>query len=309
MNVHNLNWYTHYAPRTMSANLDILFIGMVLIAQSSEVASKITSLHPFSTQEPTMSNITEINIPFPETEDLHLRLAVGACRIRIRPGDGPEWIKGAYEDSVNAVPLRIHQEGSTVKISQDLNWRETLGLITKAPVFDLFLGKAKAYHLTLEGGASESEIDLGGVPLRSLTVKYGAGSQEFDWSAPNPEVMEQISVSAGAANLEMENLANANFVKLNLDGGATNFELDFGGSLQRDASVKINSGMAAVELSVPASTAAKIETDAVLGSTDVGDGYMKREGAFWTEAALAGTTPTLSVFAQVVMGAISLRVR
>jgi hypothetical protein len=256
-----------------------------------------------------MSQITEINIPFPETEDLHLRLTIGACRIRIRPGDGPEWIKGTYEDSANAVPLRIEQDGNTVRIGQEVNWRETLGLINKAPTFDLALGKGKSYRLSLEGGASESEIDLGGVPLRALTIKYGAGSQEFDWSSPNPEVLEQISISAGAAKLEMENLANANFVKLNLDGGAANFELDFGGSLQRDASVKINSGMAAVELELPASTAAKIETDAVLAGVEVGDGFMKKEGAFWNEAALAGKTPTLSIFAQVVMGAITLKGR
>ena len=34
------------------------------------------------------------------------------------------------------------------------------------------------------------------------------------------------------------------------------------------------------------------------------DGFMKKEGAFWNEAALRGDTPTLTISASVVMGSI-----
>jgi hypothetical protein len=254
-----------------------------------------------------MSNSTEINVSFPETENLHLRLAVGACRLRIVPDDGPQWVTGSYDDPSNAVPLRISEEGNVVRISQEFNWPATFGRINRPPTFNLKLGKGKPYLLTVEGGATESEIDLGGLPLRGLTVKYGAGKQEFDFSAPNPEVMEQLTISAGAAAFEMEHLANANFTQMTLEGGAASFELDFGGALQRDTQVKINTGMASVELEIPTTTAAKINAEAVLGGVEVGDGFMKKEGAFWNEAALADKTPVLWVSAQVVMGAIELK--
>lgn len=253
-----------------------------------------------------MTNVTDINISFPEAEGLHLRLAVGACRIHVVPGDGDQWVTGTYEDPSNAIPLRIVQEGNTVKITQEFDWPETWGSVNRPPTFDLELGKGRPYRLTLEGGASESEIDLGGLPLRGLTVKYGAGKQEFDFSAPNPEAMEQITFSAGAAGIELEHLANANFSHMKLDGGAATFELGFEGSLQRDADVTINTGMASVELAVPAATAAKISAETVLGDLDVGDGWMKKEGAFWNQAALDGSTPVLTVSAQVVMGAVRL---
>jgi len=256
-----------------------------------------------------MTNSTEINIAFPEAENLHLRLSIGACRLRIVPTDGAEWVTGSYDDPSNAIPLRVSEEGNVVRISQEFNWPATFGTVNRPPTFDLKLGKGKPYLLSVEGGATESEIDLGGVPLRGLTIKYGAGKQEFDFSAPNPEVMEQLTISAGAAAFEMDRLANANFTQMKLEGGAASFELDFGGVLQRNAEVKINTGMASVELDIPATTAAKINAEAVLGGVEVGDGFMKKEGAFWNEAALEGKMPILSVAAQVVMGAIQLNTK
>jgi hypothetical protein len=231
---------------------------------------------------------------------------VGACRLRIRPGDGPQWVTGIYDDPSSAVPVRVVQEGPIATITQDFNWREALGMVNKPPTFDLQLGQQKAYTLSIEGGASESEIDLGGLPLCGLTIKYGAGKQAVDFSAPNPQEMEKIAISAGAAGIEMENLANANFAQITLEGGAAAFELDFGGTLRRDAYVKINTGMASVELEVPAGMAAKVQTEPVLGGVDVGDGWTKKAGAFWNQAALDGKIPTLTVSAQVVMGAIKL---
>ena len=43
----------------------------------------------------------------------------------------------------------------------------------------------------------------------------------------------------GAANLNMRNLANAGFERMTLEGGAAACQLDFGGILERDASVRI----------------------------------------------------------------------
>jgi hypothetical protein len=43
---------------------------------------------------------------------------------------------------------------------------------------------------------------------------------------------------------------------MRLSGGAAGYELDFGGTLSRDAQVNIETGVSGVELTVPASTAA-----------------------------------------------------
>lgn len=253
-----------------------------------------------------MTNPTPIDISFPDAADLHLRLTIGACKLHIRPGDGPQWVAGTYDDPSNAVPLRIEQHGGDVRISQTFDWPQSWGTFREPPTFDLFLGKARPYVLTLEGGASEADLELGGVPLRKITIKYGAGKQEIEFSAPNPESMQMLSIAGGAANMEFKGLANANFTEMTLEGGAAGYELDFGRVLRRDAAVKINAAVSSVVLKVPTSVAVRMSAEAIMGSVETGDGFMKKQGAFWNEAALAGASPCISINARMTMGSVRL---
>jgi hypothetical protein len=95
---------------------------------------------------------------------------------------------------------------------------------------------------------------------------------------------------------------------MRLSGGAAGYELDFGGALSRDARVKVETGLSGVEISVPATTAARIVAETTLGSVDVGDGFTKREGAFLTEGASSEGIPVLEIRAGVRLGALQLRV-
>ena len=88
---------------------------------------------------------------------------------------------------------------------------------------------------------------------------------------------------------------------MRLSGGAAGYELDFGGTLLRDAEAKIEAGMSGVEMKIPASTAAKIVAETTLGRVDVEDGFTKREGAFWTEAGMTGKRPLLTMLADTMM--------
>lgn len=255
-----------------------------------------------------MSSITTIDLPFPETEPRHLRFAVGACRLLVKPGTGPAWVAGTYDDTSNAIPLRIVQNGDpgTVKITQAVSWPDVWSRPPYPPTFDLALGAVRPYALSVDMGAGESIVDLGGLPVTQMTVNFGAGKQTIDFSAPNPQSMERMRVAAGAASLELKHLANANFAELIVEGGAAAYFFDFGGELRRDASCKITAGMASVEIHLPAGIATKVVAESVLGNIDMADGFMKKEGAYWNEAALLGKAPLLTITASVVMGAIKL---
>lgn len=250
-----------------------------------------------------------IDVDFPEEAALHLSIGVGACRLRVAPADKPgKWVSGTYADPTGSMPYKVAREGGSVRITQKQGLGTLKSPFSGMPSMNLYLGRDRPYTLTIESGASESAVDLGGLPVTLLAIKKGAGKAEFDFSSPNPGEMDKLDIDAGAVNLAMTNLANANFAEMSLSGGAASYELDFGGDLKRDCSAKINSGVSTVKVIVPGSTAAKIVPGSVLGGLEIGDGLMKKEGAFWTEAAVAGKAPVLYINANVTLGTLELKV-
>jgi hypothetical protein len=252
---------------------------------------------------------TRIDVAYPAAQDLHLQITLGACRFSARVGQGDAWVVGTcYDPTGTRAPRTEVTKRGTVRIREDEPSFERIpAVFGGVPSYELEFGKERPFALTIETGASEFDIDLGGVPVNRLKVQQGAGRFELDFTTPNPEPMELLEVSSGAAGIELENLANANFSEMRLSGGAAGYDLNFGGALLRDAEAKIEAGLSSVEIEIPASTAAKVVAETTLGSVDVGDGFTKREDAFWTEAGMAGNEPLMTIHAGVRLGALQLR--
>jgi hypothetical protein len=251
---------------------------------------------------------TPINVAYPAADDLHLRIALGACRFEARPGEAEGWVTGDCHDPTGKRAPRMRTNERTVTITEaEPSFERISAVFGGVPRYELEFGKGRPFALTIETGASEFDLDLGGVPLKALSVKQGAGRFNLDFSVPNPEPMSLLEVSSGMAGIELENLANANFSRMRLSGGAAGYELDFGGRLLQDAEVAIETGLSGVEIAVPGSTAAKIVAETTLGSVDVGDGFTISEGACLTEAGLAGKKPLLTIRADVKLGALQIR--
>lgn len=249
-----------------------------------------------------------VEIAYPATGPLRLSLAVGACRLAVKPGAPEPWVTGSYADPSGALPYKVAREGGSVRITQEARVAEMLGLFKGAPAFDLRLGTARPFDLSVESGASDNALELGGLPLTGLTLRQGAGKLACRFSTPNPTELGKLEVEAGAVGLEIAGLGHAGFGEMRLDGGAAAYDLDFSGALRRDGRVRISTGVSAVTLRIPAGTAAKIYPESILGGLDVGDGFTKREGAFCTQAALSGGAPVLIVEAKVALGSLALKV-
>ena len=251
---------------------------------------------------------TNITLPFPAATDRNLRIAVGACTLKVAPGAADPWVVGTYVDHSNSLPPLVQQEGGEARIMQNYQAFNPFGLLNSTPQIDLLLGQAQPYALAVELGASDNRLELGGLPLTRMSIKQGAGKVDVNFSAANPQPMGLLRVEAGATALEMIHLANANFSEMTVDGGAAGYKFDFGGALQRDAHVRITTSMSGVEISVPAATAAKIRAEIVLGGLSIGDGFTKKDGAFWTEAAIKGQTPVLTIDTNLSLGGLTLKI-
>jgi hypothetical protein len=253
----------------------------------------------------------DISVAYPEADDLDLRIALGACRVEGRSSEEGSWIAGTYRDPTGKRAPIIHKdkEGRFVTITEEKPSFERIptAVFGGVPRYELEFGKEWPFVLTIETGASEFDLDLGGVPLKALTVRQGPGRFYLDFSAPNPHPMSLLEISSGAAGMELENLANANFSRMRLSAGAASYEIDFGGRLSQPAEVVIEASLSGVEIAVPGSTAAEIVAETTVGSVDVGDGFTKRKGAFLTEAAMAEKKPLLTIRAGVRLGALQIR--
>jgi hypothetical protein len=256
--------------------------------------------------------ITPINVAYPDAPNLRIHITEGACRIAITPGAGDAWITGVHKDPSGVRNPRIIQEGGTVRITEDQYPSGFWGALWSGrgfspPSYELALGAAHPYRLTVEVGASENTLDLGGLPINHLAVKHGAGKTVIDFSAPNPQEMGLLEVGAGAGSTELRNLANANCAELIVEGGVAEYKLDFGGTLKRDMHARISTGLSAVTVTIPSATAAQIMPDMSLGHIEPGEGFIAREGAFWTQAATEGQHPLLTIAANVALGSLTLR--
>jgi hypothetical protein len=263
-----------------------------------------------------------LDIPFPEADHRRLNVAVGACRLITRPGrsmsdaewtedaagmeQAGRWVTGLYYGPIEALPLQISQENGTVRISQRQEWEEVVRLLESKPTLDLTLGKAMPYELDVDTGASDTYLDLGGLPLTELNLKQGAGRFVVDFTAPNPAELNRIHLGSGASSIEMMSLANSNAGELKIEGGAASYKLDFQGMLRRPMHVKISAAMSAVDLVIPASTPARITYRPVMGGANIGDGFLKKDGAYWTESATADLQPMLSIEVTLTMGSLNL---
>src|ERR671916_3489492 len=105
---------------------------------------------------------TPIDVAYPAAEDLLLRVAIGACRFRARPGEGDAWVAGTYHDPSDRRPTRIVEEGSSVTITEEEPSFERISAVFGGvPRYELRLGRRKAFAPPPQTRASELDPDLG----------------------------------------------------------------------------------------------------------------------------------------------------
>jgi hypothetical protein len=249
---------------------------------------------------------TPIRIDHPEADRLSLRISIGACRLKLT-GGADTWVSGTYSDPSGKIPIGVNVDGGSAHVRQLPAVESIFGIFEGAPSLELALGGDRPFDLVLEGGASEFDLALGGIPLTAVDIKHGAGQVKIAFADPNPTEMSKIRFTMGAGSLEATGLANANFGELTAEGGAARYELGFDGVLRRSATARVTTGASSVQLTIPASTAAHVRPKATLGSIDAGSGFTTRNGGYLTSPAVAGSSPALDIEATVAVGVLRLR--
>jgi len=236
-----------------------------------------------------------ITVPDPRSDETRLTLSFGAGKLNVSPG-AQNLVDGTVVYNVKELKPEIQKDGNSIEIKQ--------GDFHSLPPFDDLKNEwdlkvtDTPLDLTVQAGAYEGHLELGGLSLRSLTVKDGASHVEISFLEPNQTEMALLRYETGASDVKLTGLANANFSTLKFSGGAGNYTLDFSGELQRDAMVTVDSGLGNLSLIIPEHLKATVTVESAAVNISSGSGWTQN-GQKYTQK---GSGSSLTILVKMAAG-------
>ena len=243
----------------------------------------------------------DIKVDYPDEEEINLKLSFGAGKLTLNPG-ADVLVDGTATYNFDELKPEVITDGGDVEVRVgDGNINIFPNLNTLKNEWDLELGD-QPMNLSIDSGAYEGQLELGGLSLTRLEIKDGASNVELSFSELNPVEMSTFTYNTGASDVKITGLANANFSLFDFSSGAGDYTLDFSGELQRDASVKIETGLSNFIIIVPEGVDAVVTVQGGLSNVNAGPGW-ERSGSDYIQE---GEGPTLTFVIEMGAGNLTL---
>jgi hypothetical protein len=163
-----------------------------------------------------------------------------------------------FDASRSAVALGLEATGSGgLRVVSRNQLRQTAS-VAFSPRVDLDLEFAL--------GASDADIELGGLRVAEWKVQTGASQAVVRFSQPNGTRCRSGSVKTGVADLTVLGLANSRCDRLDFEGGIGKMTLDFGGAGTVSSEVGVKMAVGELVLRLPRGTGVRISLDKFLAS-------------------------------------------
>jgi len=146
---------------------------------------------------------------------------------------------------------------------------------------DLGLSREVPTVLSVDVGAAEVEMDLGGVALQRFTYRTAASETSIAFETPNPVRMDRLELEAGAADFKAYRLGNARFETVEFVGAVGDVSLDFTGEWTGSANGDIKMGLGTLNLTFPRDIGVRVVKRGILASFD-SSGFDAVDGGFQT---------------------------
>jgi hypothetical protein len=240
---------------------------------------------------------------------LNARLDYTAGLLRVGPGSGSRLYRMdlSYDDSryvpisdfdsqSGSVVLGLKPEGQGgVRVVSREQLRQT-ATVAFSPKVDL--------SLALALGATETDVELGGLSISNLVVKTGASRAVIRFSQPNGARCEQAAVTAGAAEVSLLGLGNSRCDQIEFEGGVGKVFLDFSGSWTSSSRVGVKMAVGELTMRLPRTIGVRIRMDKFLASFDpVG---LVRRGEWFESRNYGATERHLDIDLTTAMGGVKV---
>lgn len=237
----------------------------------------------------------EITVADPKSDETRLTLSFGAGKLTLSPG-AQNLVDGTAVYNVDDLKPQIQKNGNSIEIKQG-DFHNLPPFDDMKNEWDLQLSDTPL-DLTVNAGAYDGTLELGGLALKSLTVRDGASHVDLSFLEPNQIEMSLLRYETGASDVNLTGLANANFSTLTFSGGAGNYTLDFGGELQRDAVVTIEAGLGNVTIVIPEDVKSTVTVEGAAVNISHGSGWTQN-GQEYTQS---GSGPDIAILVKMAAG-------
>lgn len=272
--------------------LPIVFLMLAALACDANI-----TLPTVSTAGPEVTE--HIKVPAPASGQTDLAISFGAGELTLGTG-ATSLVEGTATYNNAALKPDVVTQGSRVEIKQGDQW-SLAGPLGIKNSWDLMLGQAPM-TLSVNAGAYTGEFELGGLSLTGLTVKDGAATVNLSFSQPNRSAMAVFRYETGASKVTLKGLANANFGTMIFNSGAGDYTLDFGGTLSRDATVTVSTGLSNLIVVVPDGVPATVTVEGGASNVNAGPGW-SQSGNLYTRS---GSGPALTFVIKSGAGNVTL---
>ena len=272
--------------------LPIVFLMLAELACDANV-----TLPTVSTAGPAITE--QIDVPVPQSGHADLTISFGAGELTLGPG-AASLVEGKAAHNNAALKPDVVMQGSSVQIKQGENWSITEPLGIKN-TWDLELGEAPM-TLAVNAGAYTGKFELGGLSVTGLTVKDGAATVNLSFSQPNRAAMAVFRYETGASKVSLKGLANANFSTMIFNSGAGDYTLDFGGTLRREATVSVSTGLSNLIVVVPDGVPATVTIEGGASNVNAGSGWGQNASVY----SQTGSGPSLTFVIKSGAGNVTL---
>lgn len=159
-----------------------------------------------------------------------------------------------------------------------------------------------------ELGACNGEFDFTGLRVKDLTLSMGASRANVYFRSPNRDQIYLMKIEAGASKMMMSGLCNANFEKMEFEGGVGSYILDFSGELKRDARANITVGLGKVTIKVSRNANVKLRTDESFFSTcNISDAdFEKKQNGLYLSRNFNSEIPVLDLRVEAGLGKVNI---
>ena len=229
-----------------------------------------------------------------------VRIHVDHADLHLTPG-GAHLVGGAVRSNVSDLDPRVDAAADHATVTQGDPASEVSWSVDYVADWRLTLGPTPM-ALVVENGSGTTDLDLGGLAVRSLRVRAGAGTIHAGWSSPGTLTADALDLETGAGTIEAVNVGRLGASKIRVHSGAGTIKLDFGDKVERDVSVDLESGAGAITVMVPSSVTARATAEHGIGAVSA-KGWTADGDAFLLGPA--GAPPRVTVRAKAAVGAVS----